>query len=131
MQEPHTLLACRLNNSLRLSYYHNGLLRFSRLIGSDTPTQLPGNAADEIAKTQLYLTGQRILPREARLHVLLLDPSGQLDSAQAPLNADPAFSTRLIDMPSLARALRIPDSFLRGHPGNRTAGGDCRRNRCS
>ncbi|KVW97235.1 monoheme cytochrome SoxX [Thiobacillus denitrificans] len=116
VQAPHTLLACRLNNRLRLSYYHNGLLRFSRLIGNDTPTQMPGNAADEIAKTQLYLTGQRILPREARLHVLLLDPSGQLDSAQAPLNADPAFSTRLIDMPSLARALRIPDSFLAATP---------------
>lgn len=110
--EPHTLLASRLNNSLRLSYYHDGLLRFSRLVGNDTPTQLPGNAADEIAKTQLYLAGQRILPREARLHVVLLDPSGQLDSAQAPLNADPAFSTRLIDMPSLARALRIPGDFL-------------------
>jgi len=115
-QEPHILMACRLNNSLRLSYYHNGLLRFSRLIGSDSPTQLPGNAADEIAKTQLYLTGQRILPREARLHVLLLDPSGQLDSAQAPLNADPAFSTRLVDLPSLARALHIPDDFLAATP---------------
>ncbi|HEX7970835.1 MAG TPA: monoheme cytochrome SoxX, partial [Thiobacillus sp.] len=91
MQSSHTLLACRLGNGLRLSYYHNGLLRFSRLIGGDTPTQLPDNAADEIAKTQLYLSGQRILPREARLQVLLLDPSGQLNSAQAPLNADPAF----------------------------------------
>ncbi len=115
-QEPHTLLACRLNNSLRLSYYHNGQLRFSRLIGIDTPTQLPSNAADEIAKTQLYLTGQRILPRESRLHVLLLDPSGQLDSAQAQLAADPAFSTRLIDMSSLARAMRIPDDFLAATP---------------
>lgn len=116
VQEPHTLMACRLNSSLRLSYYHEGLLRFSRLISGDTPTQLPGNAADEIAKTQLYLTGQRILPREARLHVLLLDPSGQLDSAQAPLNADPAFSTRLIDLPTLGRALRIPDDFLAATP---------------
>jgi hypothetical protein len=115
-QEPHVLLACRLNNSLRLSYYHDGLLRFSRLIGSDTPTQLPGNAADEIAKTQLYLTGQRILPREARLQVLLLDPSGQLDSAQAPLNADPAFRVQMIDMASLARALRIPDAYLAATP---------------
>ena len=115
-QSSHTLLACRLNNGLRLSYYHNGLLRFSRLIGGDAPTQLPGNAADEIAKTQLYLSGQRILPREARLHVLLLDPTGQLDSAQAQLNADPAFSTRLVDMPSLARALRIPDAFLAATP---------------
>ncbi|MDP1928545.1 MAG: monoheme cytochrome SoxX [Thiobacillus sp.] len=116
LHEPHTLLACRLNNSLRLSYYHNGLLRFSRLIGGDTPTQLPSNAADEITKTQLYLTGQRILPREARLHVLLLDPSGQLDSAQAPLNADPAFSTRVIDIATLSRALHIPDSFLAAAP---------------
>jgi hypothetical protein len=116
LYEPHTLLACRLNNSLRLSYYHDGLLRFSRLIGGDTPTQLPSNAADEISKTQLYLTGQRILPREARLHVLLLDPSGQLDHAMAPLNADPAFSARLIDIATLARALRIPDSFLADTP---------------
>jgi len=77
---------------------------------------LPPNAADEIAKTQLYLTGQRILPREARLHVLLLDPSGQLASAQAPLNADPAFSTRVLDMPSLAHALHIPDDFLASTP---------------
>jgi hypothetical protein len=114
--ETHTLLACRLNNGLRLSYYLKGQLRFSRLIGGDTPTQLPGNAADEIAKTQLYLTGQRILPREARLHVLLLDPSGQLDSAQAQLNADPAFSVRVIDLPSLARALHIPDDFLAATP---------------
>jgi len=116
IHEPHTLLVFRLSYGLRLSYYQNGLLRFSRLIGGDTPTQLPGNAADDIAKTQLYLTGQRILPREARLHVLLFDPTGQLDSAQAPLNADPAFSTRLLDIASLARALRIPDDFLRATP---------------
>jgi hypothetical protein len=116
VQQPHTLLAYRLNNRLRLSYYQNGLLRFSRLIGTDTPTQTPGNAADEIAKTQLYLTGQRILPREARLHVLLLDPSGQLDTVQAPLSADPAFSARLIDLPDVARALRIPVDFLAATP---------------
>lgn len=114
--EPHVLLAYRLNSRLRLSYYHDGLLRFSRLIGSDATTQQPGSAADEIAKTQLYLTGQRILPRETRLHVLLLDPSGQLDSAQPLLDADPAFSTRLLDMQDLARALRIPDDFLAATP---------------
>ncbi len=116
VSEPHVLLACRFNNGLRLSYYQDGQLRFSRLIGSDTPTQFSGNAAEEIAKTQLYLTGQRILPREARLHVLLLDPAGRLDSAQAQLNADPAFSTRLVDMVSLARSLHIPEDFLATTP---------------
>ncbi len=116
VQEAHTLLAHRLDNRLRLSYYQNGLLRFSRLVSSESPTQQPGNAADEIAKTQLYLTGQRILPREARLHVLLLDPSGQLDAAQAQLNADPAFHTRLLDLADLGRALRIPVEFLAATP---------------
>ncbi|MCA1977829.1 MAG: monoheme cytochrome SoxX [Thiobacillus sp.] len=117
IQEPHVLLAYRLNQRLRLSYYQNGLLRFSRLIGGETAAPATGNSADEIAKTQLYLTGQRILPREARLHVVLFDPAGQLDSAQAQLNADPAFSTRLVDLPTLAAALRIPDDFLAATPG--------------
>jgi hypothetical protein len=116
VNEPHTLLAYRLNNRLRLSYYCNGRLRFSRLIGSDTTTLMPDGAADDIAKTRLYLTSQRILPRETRLHVLLLDPSGQLDCAQAPLDADPAFSTRLVETSDLARALRIPADFLAATP---------------
>lgn len=116
VQEPHALLACRFGNGLRLSYYQDGLLRFSRLIGADAPAQLAINAADEIAKTQLYLSGQRMLPREARLHVLLLDIDGQLASAQNALNADPAFSTRVVDLPSLTRALRIPEDFLAATP---------------
>jgi len=116
VQGPHILLAYRLNHRLRLSYYRDGLLRFSRLIGGDAATTTLGDAADEIARTQLYLAGQRILPREARLHVVLIDPSGQLERALAPLNADPAFSTRHIDLPTLAAALRIPDDFLAATP---------------
>ena len=50
------------------------------------------------------------------LDVLLLDPSGQLDCAQAPLDADPAFSTRLVETSDLARALRIPADFLAATP---------------
>lgn len=114
--EAHVLMACRLHNSLRLSYYQDGMLRFSRLITGETPTQLPGGAADEIAKTQLYLVGQRILPRDVRLHVLLLDPTAQLDPAFAALGADPAFSVRRVDVAEVARALRIPDDFLLATP---------------
>ncbi|MEQ1661248.1 MAG: monoheme cytochrome SoxX [Thiobacillus sp.] len=116
IKDTHVLLAHRLSSGLRLSYYQEGLLRFSRLIGGEAPSQFSGNAADEIAKTQLYLTGQRLLPREARLHVLLLDASHQLDAALAPLNADPAFQARSLDMEQLARALRIPAEFLTATP---------------
>mgnify|MGYP000197401248 FL=1 len=116
VREPHALLAYRLGTGLRLSYYKDGLLRFSRLLAGETPTQGPGWAAEEISKTQLYLMGQRILPREARLQVLLLDASGSLASALAPLNADPAFSARMLDQQMLARALRTPDAFLNSAP---------------
>lgn len=116
IREPHALLAYRLGTGLRLSYYKDGLLRFSRLLAGETPTQGPGWAADEISKTQLYLMGQRILPREARLQVLLLDADGSLASALAPLNADPAFNARMLDLQTLARALRTPDAFLSSAP---------------
>ena len=116
VREQHALLAYRLGNGLRLSYYKDGLLRFSRLLAGETPTQGPGWAAEEISKTQLYLMGQRMLPREARLQVLLLDASGSLTSALAPLNADPAFNARLLDPQTLAHGLRTPDAFLSSAP---------------
>jgi hypothetical protein len=116
VREPHTLLAYRLGSGLRLSYYQDGLLRFSRLLAVDTNAQAAGWAAEEISKTQLYLMGQRILPREARLHVLLLDPGGGLADAAAPLNADPAFNARNLDLQTLARALHVPDAFLGSAP---------------
>ncbi len=116
IRESHALLAYRLGTGLRLSYYQDGLLRFSRLLAGETPTQGPGWAAEEISKTQLYLMGQRMLPREARLQVLLLDASGSLASALAPLNADPAFNARTLDPHTLARALHMPDAFLSSAP---------------
>ena len=116
VREAHALLAYRLASGLRLSYYQDGLLRFSRLLAGETPTQGPNWAAEEISKTQLYLMGQRMLPREARLQVLLLDASGGLSSAIAPLNADPAFNARMLDLQTLSRALRMPDTFLSSAP---------------
>lgn len=116
VREAHALLAYRLGSGLRLSYYQDGLLRFSRLLAGETPTQGPNWAAEEISKTQLYLMGQRMLPREARLQVLLLDASGSLSSAIAPLNADPAFNARMLDLHTLSRALRMPDTFLASAP---------------
>lgn len=116
VREAHTLLAYQLDGRLRLSYYASGQLRFSRLIGGDAASSLPGNTADEVAKTQLYLMGQRILPREARLHIVLIDPQGAFGATQAALNADPAFTTRQVTLATLASSLRIPQEFLAATP---------------
>lgn len=112
IRDPYVLLASRQSAGLRLTYFLQGKLRFSRLIRSDSHESANLNVAEEISKTQLYLTSQRLLPREGRLTVCLLDYANKLSSAQAALNADPQFDARLIQPGETGRRLGIPPKFL-------------------
>ncbi|MGA9992638.1 MAG: monoheme cytochrome SoxX, partial [Thiobacillaceae bacterium] len=75
------------------------------------------NYADEVSKTLLYLTSQRIIPREARCTIYLLDQEHDLAPTLASLNADPLFDARLIDPARVAQALNVPEEFLQAAPG--------------
>ncbi|HYP68731.1 MAG TPA: monoheme cytochrome SoxX [Thiobacillaceae bacterium] len=114
IRDPQVMLVSRHGAGLRLSYFQNTLLRFSRL------TQGEGqdlNCADEVSKTLLYLTSQRIIPREARCAIYLLDLDHDLAPTLASLNADPMFDARLIASEQVARALNVPEEFLLAAPG--------------
>lgn len=113
---PHVLLASQQAAGLRLSYFQQGRLRFSRLTGADAAGNVPLNVADEVSKTQLYLSSQRIFPREARLTVLLLDLSGTLQSAQVSLSADPLYEPRLLDAEAISQRLGIPAALMANAP---------------
>lgn len=113
---PHVLLASRQSAGLRLSYFQQGSLRFSRLTRTDSSGTPPLNIADEVSKTQLYLSSQRIFPREARLTVVLLDLSGTLQPAQTSLSADPQFETHLLDADEISRRLGIPVAMFANAP---------------
>lgn len=113
---PHVLLASRQSAGLRLSYFQHGRLRFSRLTGADAIGNATLNIADEVSKTQLYLSSQRIFPREARLTVLLLDLSGTLQSAQVSLSADPLYESRLLDADEISQRLGIPAVLMANTP---------------
>ncbi len=113
---PHVLLASRQSAGLRLSYFQQGRLRFSRLTRTDNAGNSNLNIADEVSKTQLYLSSQRIFPREARLTVVLLDLSNTLLSAQASLSADPQFETRLLNADEIGRRLGIPAALMANAP---------------
>jgi hypothetical protein len=114
IRDPQVMLVSRQSAGLRLSYFQDGLLRFSRL----TPgARSELNCADEVSKTLLYLTSQRIIPREARCTIYLLDLEHDLAPTLASLNADPLFDARLIAPGQVAQALNVPEEFLLAAPG--------------
>lgn len=113
---PYVLLASRQSAGLRLTYFQQGRLRFSRLTQTDGTSSADLNIADEVSKTQLYLSSQRIFPREGRLSVVLLDLSNTFLSAQTSLSADPQFETSLLDADEIGRRLGIPSELMVNAP---------------
>jgi hypothetical protein len=114
IRDPQVLLVSRQSAGLRFSYFQQGQLRFSRLTPGDR-NEL--NCADEVSKTLLYLTSQRVIPREARCVVLLLDLENDQGPSLASLNADPLLQARQIAASQIARALHVPEEFLQATPG--------------
>jgi hypothetical protein len=114
IREPQMLLVSRQRAGIRFSYFEQGALRFSRLVPA---SKTEHNYADEVSRTMLYLTSQRIITREIRCTVLLLDFSSHLGPTIASLNADPLFDARQITLSQAARASRMPESLLRTVPG--------------
>ncbi|MGA7178189.1 MAG: monoheme cytochrome SoxX [Thiobacillaceae bacterium] len=114
IRDPQVLLVTRQSAGLRFSYFQQGLLRFSRLTPGDRGEL---NCADEVSKTLLYLTSQRIVPREARCTVFLLNLENDHGSTLASLNADPLFDARQVPANQIAEALHVPEEFLQATPG--------------
>lgn len=116
IREDCVLLVSSQSAGLRLTYFLQGKLRFSRLIRTDTAEDASLNVADEVSKTQLYLTSQRLLPREGRLTVCLLDHGSRFSTAQATLNADPQFEARLLQPADIGKRLGLPSRLLDDSP---------------
>ena len=114
IRDPQVLLVSRQSAGLRFSYFQQGLLRFSRLTPGDKGEL---NCAEEVSKTLLYLTSQRVIPREARCAVLLLDLENDQGPSLASLNADPLLQARQITANQISQALHVPEEFLRAAPG--------------
>ncbi len=118
LDHPHTLLVSEQSGGLRLSYFQHGELHFSRLTApegvadSDAP-----DIAGEIAKTDLYLNSQRLLPRDAVLHVYLLDPDNAYPVLCRQISVD---NKHVLCQPiaasTLAQRLQVSEDLLRSSP---------------
>lgn len=111
------LLITHQSCGLRQNFFHNGYLRFSRLIQlpSDDPDVIAEVSSQEIAKTRLFLANARLLQRGQALHIVVLDNPDTLRSMQQHNPESDATSYRYINLNDAARQFRlkqVPDNGL-------------------
>lgn len=100
LEHAHTLLVtCDNHAGLRLTYFFNGELRFSRLTPHflNTPEELAPILVEEVARTQQYLFNLKLIGRDDALHICIADHSPQLERWNATLQ-----STRLLQFEAIS-----------------------------
>lgn len=103
------LLVSRQQGGLRQSFFWQGRLRISRLTPLD-PLGEPATAdlyAAEIEKSRLFLYNSRLLPREARLTVLVIDIDEGLAQVPGLLSEDTGIHLQRIGFEQLHTALAL------------------------
>lgn len=96
LQAPDLLVVTWHNGGLRQSFFQDGQLKASRLALADQ--EHANSAADlaaDIGKTRLYLNSLRLVAREAKLTVLLLDSQDGMADLQRHLQSDAGFAATL------------------------------------
>lgn len=93
---PDLLVVTKHNSGLRQSFFQGKQMKASRLALADQEhSASTANLAADIGKTRLYLNSLRLMAREAKLTVLLLDTDDSMEELQQRLQADPGFTTAL------------------------------------
>lgn len=111
---PGVLLVSWQQGGLRQSYFLNGRLRISRLTPFDPlgDTAVAEYYAAEIEKSRLFLYNSRLLPRDVRLTVQLLDLDGKLTALPAQLPQDPNLSCQCIPFEQVCSTLGVSANAL-------------------
>ncbi|MDP2433186.1 MAG: hypothetical protein Q8O33_14330 [Pseudomonadota bacterium] len=114
LEDPCLLLVSEQTGGLRLTYLEGGELRFSRLApvdGSQHENPLEGYA-EEIERTRQALVGQRLIRRDEKIKVVLLDPLNTLNELYGFLPEAAGFQCISINRSRLLEALKLPHALL-------------------
>lgn len=102
LRDQHLLLVTQQSAGWRQSYFQDGMLKFSRL----TPaTDRDGNPVDigvETAKTQQFLTSQRLMARGSVLHAHVITPAADSAALDAQCVDGPEAEFHFITLESVA-----------------------------
>ncbi len=114
LKDPRLLLVSEQTGGLRLTYLENGELRFSRLApvdGNQHENPLE-SYAEEIERTRQALVGQRLITREEKIKVVLVDPLNTLNDLHGFLPETAGFQCISIHRGRLLEALELPHALL-------------------
>jgi len=114
LEDPCLLLVSEQTGGLRLTYLESGELRFSRLApvdGSQHENPLEGYA-EEIERTRQALVGQRLITRDEKIKVVLVDPLNTLNDLHGFLLEAAGFKCISINRSRLLEALKLPHALL-------------------
>lgn len=100
------LLVSKHNDGLRQSFFQGGQLKASRLAVADVMDGCDvAQLAVEVGKTRLYLSSLRLMTRETRLTVVLLDTNDSMEDLQQRLQIDPGLACHRLTRGELASRL--------------------------
>lgn len=118
LNDEHLLLVTQQSAGWRQSYFQNGMLKFSRLTPATDRDGNPVNVGAETAKTQQFLTSQRLMARGSVLHAHVVAPaadSAALD-AQCEDGAETEFHFLTLESVAQSAGLKIAGKPSAGQP---------------
>jgi hypothetical protein len=102
LNDEHLLLVTQQSAGWRQSYFQNGMLKFSRLTPAIDRDGNPVNVGAETAKTQQFLTSQRLMARGHPLQAVVIVPAADSDALDAQCEDGPETVFRLMTLESVA-----------------------------
>ena len=114
----HILVVSEGSGGLRQSFFQDGLLKISRLTPLDTSQDTSRIAAyaAEIGKTRLFLNSQRLITRDDKVSLVMLDCRNEFGELPRQLNADLGYSSHLIRLRDIGKTLGMNPETLRASP---------------
>lgn len=114
----HFLFTEQLTSGLRQSYFNNGNLRVSRMVPVNlTATDALGALyVSETERTRLYLIGQRILPRESKLPIVIPSFGAEKQSICNEITKASSTTCETVIIQDLIKGLRWPEAWVKEHP---------------
>ncbi len=104
LNDEHLLLVTQQTAGWRQSYFQNGMLKFSRLTPAIDRDGNPVNIGAETAKTQQFLTSQRLMARGNVLQAVVVTPSADTDALNEQCEDGAETVFRLLSLESVATA---------------------------
>jgi hypothetical protein len=104
LNDEHLLLVTQQTAGWRQSYFQNGMLKFSRLTPAIDRDGNPVNIGAETAKTQQFLTSQRLMARGNALQAVVVTPSADTDALNEQCEDGAETVFRLLSLESVAAA---------------------------